>query len=295
MITRCITLGRSLVPVATVAGLGSYCFIACDGDNSTPLEPSLSKKEFRSFKVLERERLSADSSRIRIALPSPEHTLGLEVASCVSFGADIEGEAVSRPYTPISTREQKGYADFAVKAYPARTDGKPGGMGRHLNSLGAGDEVRLKGPWKGLSYVANEHTHMGFVAGGSGLTPCLQVIQEVLGNPADKTHVTLLFANRSEDDILLRPMLDALAARFPEQFTLVYTVDKAAAGWQGEVGFVSAAMARKVLPPPSDTTMVVVCGPPPMIKAVAGPKDGRKQGEIAGVLGEVGYTKVYKY
>ena len=49
--------------------------------------------------------------------------------------AEIEGETVSRPYTPISKREQKGYVDFVIKAYPPRTDGKPGGMGRHLCAL----------------------------------------------------------------------------------------------------------------------------------------------------------------
>ena len=42
------------------------------------------------------------------------------------------------------------------------------------------------------------------IAGGSGLTPMLQVAQEITRNPEDKTEVTLVFANVSEDDILLK-------------------------------------------------------------------------------------------
>ena len=236
-------------------------------------------------------------SRIRVALPSSEHTLGLVVASCVSVEAEIDGKFVSRPYTPISKRQQKGYADFVVKAYPKRNDDKPGGMGRHLRNLKPGDEMQMKGPWKGFGYVANQYKHVGLVAGGSGLTPCLQIIQEILGNPEDKTAVTLLFANKTEDDILLKPLLDALATKFPKQLKVVYTVDQAPEGWTGEVGFVSAAMAQKVLPSPSPETFILVCGPPPMIDAVAGPRDGRKQGDIGGVLKQCGYTEemVRKY
>jgi len=45
------------------------------------------------------------------------------------------------------------------------------------------------------------------------LTPMLQIAQEVVRNPEDKTEVTLVFANVSEDDILLRKELDAMAKK----------------------------------------------------------------------------------
>lgn len=51
------------------------------------------------------------------------------------------------------------------------------------------------------------------IAGGSGLTPMLQIAQEVVRNPEDKTEVTLVFANKTEDDILLRKELDAMARK----------------------------------------------------------------------------------
>ncbi len=50
------------------------------------------------------------------------------------------------------------------------------------------------------------------VAGGSGITPMLQVVQEVLRHPEDETKVSLIFANVSDKDILLKQTLDGLAA-----------------------------------------------------------------------------------
>lgn len=49
------------------------------------------------------------------------------------------------------------------------------------------------------------------IAGGTGITPMLQVASEVLKNPDDKTEVSLIFGNLTEDDILLRKHIDQLA------------------------------------------------------------------------------------
>ena len=44
------------------------------------------------------------------------------------------------------------------------------------------------------------------IAGGSGITPMWQIIQDIFQNISrDTTRVHLLFANKTENDILLRP------------------------------------------------------------------------------------------
>jgi cytochrome-b5 reductase len=55
---------------------------------------------------------------------------------------------------------------------------------------------------------------------------CVQVADAILANPADKTKVTLLFANVSEGDILLKDKIDAMAAAHPDKFKVHYVVDK---------------------------------------------------------------------
>jgi cytochrome-b5 reductase len=49
-------------------------------------------------------------------------------------------------------------------------------------------------------------TKIGHVAGGTGITPCYQVIQAGLKNNDGTTH-SLIFGNRSVSDILLKDEL----------------------------------------------------------------------------------------
>lgn len=48
-----------------------------------------------------------------------------------------------------------------------------------------------------------------------GITPMLQVIEEVLSEKEDQTHVSLVFANNAEEDIILKDRLDQLAKKHP--------------------------------------------------------------------------------
>jgi hypothetical protein len=42
------------------------------------------------------------------------------------------------------------------------------------------------------------------IAGGSGVTPCYDVAREVLHDPTDNTRMSLVYANKHEEDIWLR-------------------------------------------------------------------------------------------
>lgn len=45
------------------------------------------------------------------------------------------------------------------------------------------------------------------IAGGSGVTPCYDVAREVLQDPSDNTRMSLVYANKHEEDIWLRQVL----------------------------------------------------------------------------------------
>jgi len=81
------------------------------------------------------------------------------------------------------------------------------------------------------------------LCGGTGITPMLQVIKELLKNPEDKTELSLVFANDTEDDILLKSTLDALAKEHPN-FKVTYVLSKPVFqfGWDGEVGYVNKVL-----------------------------------------------------
>lgn len=55
------------------------------------------------------------------------------------------------------------------------------------------------------------------LAGGTGITPMYQVANMILKNPNDKTKMRLIFANLTEEDILLQKELAALAVEHPDR------------------------------------------------------------------------------
>ena len=55
-------------------------------------------------------------------------------------------------------------------------------------------------------------------------------------------------------------------------------VDKKPKGsWEGGVGYLTPENAKEQLPRPSDDSLVLVCSPPPMVKAISGPKKSPKE------------------
>merc|ERR1719161_432386 len=104
------------------------------------------------------------------------------------------------------------------------------------------------------------------MAGGTGLTPMYQIVTAALEDPSDKCEFSLIYANKTEDDILIKDMLDAAAASSKGRFKVHYTLDFPPAGWKGHKGFITTDMIKECLPPPGPETLVLMCGPPPMVE-----------------------------
>merc|ERR1712000_160350 len=107
------------------------------------------------------------------------------------------------------------------------------------------------------------------IAGGTGITPMWQLIDHIASDKNDP------------------------------RFNIVYFLDKAPKNWQGETGFISKEAVDKYLPKAEagEKAHIFVCGPPPQVKSIAGPKVAGQQGEIGGVLKELGFKseQVFKF
>lgn len=68
----------------------------------------------------------------------------------------------------------------------------------------------------------------------------------------DKTQVSLVYANRSEDDILMRRQLDRFAAENPSKFKVYYMLDNPPKTWSGGKGYVNKQVIQEHLPPVAD-------------------------------------------
>jgi cytochrome-b5 reductase len=118
------------------------------------------------------------------------------------------------------------------------------------------------------------------------------VIKEVLRLKAagDTTQVRLMYANRKEEDILLRDQLDRLSSD-NDNFSVEYILSQPSAQWQGKTGHIGASRLETFLPAPSSNILVYVCGPPGFMQAVSGDKlPSKEQGSVGGALRALGYS-----
>jgi len=254
-----------------------------------------------SFTLAHKENVSHDTRRFRIQLPSAKHILGLPIGQHIYLTAHINGELVKRPYTPTTSDDNQGYFDLVIKIYPQ------GKMTQYLDKLHIGHTIDVSGPSGNLIYkdnglfdirtrkpepfVTRHVRQLGLIAGGTGITPMYQILNEILkeqtsivpGECVD-IKIWLLFANQTEEDILLREELEQLAALNSDRFKLWYTVDRESEEWKYSKGFISENLIKEHMPPPADDVLICICGPPPMIKFACIPN-----------LDKLGYTEDMRY
>lgn len=89
-----------------------------------------------------------------------------------------------------------------------------------------------------------------------------------MSNPLDTTRISLIYANVSESDILLKDELDQLAKDHPLRFTVYYVLNAPPENWAGGNGFVTKDMIQERLPQHDETHKMLLCGPPPMLTAM---------------------------
>jgi len=223
---------------------------------------------FQEFPLTEKTVTSHNVAIYRFSLPRKTDILGLPIGQHMSLAATPKGveKEVVRSYTPISSDEDLGYFDLMIKAYPQ------GNISAHMATLKIGDTMKVRGPKGAMVYTPNMCRHLGMIAGGTGITPMLQVVRAInRGRPRnggkDTTQVDLIFANVNPEDILLKEDLDRLAKE-DEGFRVHYVLNNPPENWDGGVGFVTGDMIKAKLPAPASDMKILICGPPPMVSAL---------------------------
>lgn len=271
--------------------------------SSTDSSTFLQKETRKKLRLLDKTQVSHDTAIFRFELDNPLQTLGLPVGKHIKFfcppppgttwnGREdpelLRGDMIHRKYTPITGDDHKGQVCFMIKVYKngVKKEFPDGGkMSQYLDSLVCQKSyVEVMGPvglaeYKGLGiFTYNKKSirvkHVGMIAGGTGITPMLQIIRFITTQRTtvgDMTEMSLLYANQTPDDILLREELDNLAKLYADQFHVWYTVDRVpqdttTTTWTYDVGFVTATMIQARLPPPDQNPLILMCGPPQMVK-----------------------------
>jgi cytochrome-b5 reductase len=222
----------------------------------------LDPKEYKSLPLIRKEALSSSVYKFVFKLPAPETVIGLPIGQHVAVKGEIDGVAVSRSYTPTSNNLDCGVLELVIKCYP---DGLL--TGRYLANLQIGEHVQFRGPKGAMKYTKCLCKKIGMIAGGTGITPMYQVIRAICEDPTDLTEVSLIYANRTEEDILLREELERLARAYPGNVKIWYMLDVPPENWTFGTGYVTAEIMKERLPPSSPDAKIMLCGPPGMVNA----------------------------
>ncbi|KAJ3677050.1 hypothetical protein LUZ60_002774 [Juncus effusus] len=273
----------------SVHGASNLSQLAPIQEAKGPFVALTNPKEKVQCKLISKTEISRDVRLFRFALPSPDMTLGLPVGKHVFLYANIDEKLCVRAYTPTSTINEVGHLDLLIKVYfkgehPKFPNG--GQMSQYLETLPLNSNIEIKGPVGHIEYTGRGNflinnkpqfaKRLAMIAGGTGITPVYQVAQAILQDqPDDKTEMDVVYANRSEDDILLKDELDQWAKEYPDRFRIWYVVDQVKRpeeGWKYSVGFITESVLKEHLPFGGDEgTLAFACGPPPMIQYAVQP------------------------
>ena len=240
---------------------------------------ALNPRKKISLKLQGKTVLSRDSFLLDFALPTPEHVLGLPTGKHIFMSAKINGENVLRRYTPITSNHDIGCIKFVIKCYrPCERFPNGGVMSQYVDTLQIGDTLDFKGPVGEFEYLCNgsfitelegkgQARCFNMIAGGTGITPCMQIASEILRHDEDPTLISLIFACRIEEDLLLRDTLDEWAVKYPDRFKVHYILsDETPKDWKYSSGFVTKALFEEHLYGPGDDVFNLMCGPPIMLE-----------------------------
>ena len=135
----------------------------------------------------------------------------------VTLELEIEGEQIMRSYTISSSPSIPYSFSISVKRMPG------GKVSSWLHdNMKVGDELDFKGPTghiiyegQGVFNIRGEkktYKKIGCLAGGTGVTPCFQLMQHTDKN-SEPLEISLLYANQTPDDILMKDQLDEFPSR----------------------------------------------------------------------------------
>jgi ferredoxin-NADP reductase len=154
---------------------------------------------------------------------------------------------------------------------------KDGEVSQYLSEeLRTGDKLELRGPIGGyFVWDVSLGGPLFLVAGGSGIVPLMAMLRHrsaMVGTvDAERRRVParLLYSSRSWDEVIYRDELARLGendAALEVRHTLTREQPR---GWSGFRRRIDKVMLEEVAWPPSEKPQVFVCGPTPLVEAVA--------------------------
>jgi ferredoxin-NADP reductase len=207
-----------------------------------------------------------ETRRVRtlvLAVPGwPGHLAGQHVD--VRLTAD-DGYQAQRSYSIASPPDAREQVALTVE----RID--TGEVSPYLvGELVEGDQLEFRGPIGGyFVWDADVGGPLLLVAGGSGICPLMAMLRHRAAR-GSRVPTRLLYSSRTFEEVIYREELDRLAGQ-RDGLEVFHTLTRARpAGWTGYSRRIDREMLAEVAWAPERRPLCFVCGPTPLVEAVAG-------------------------
>ena len=176
-----------------------------------------------------------------------------EAGQYINIFVNIDGILTSRPYSLSSSPSLRSYYEVTI----ARC--KNGFVSSYfLDKAKVGDEFICNGPNGVFRYQPVFHSKKSlFLAGGSGITPFISMLREILNERLDRD-IVMLYGVRNEESALYHEELSYLAATYSNfKYHLVVSNDTS---YKGLTGFIDRKLISNTVNDYSERT-AYICGP----------------------------------
>lgn len=136
-----------------------------------------------------------------------------------------------------------------------------GDFTKALNDIPTDTKVIIDGPYGVFTDLFGFSQKALLIAGGIGITPIRSLMEEMLKKGKD---VVLLYANRTQKDIVFKEELAGLEERYRGKIVHILSDEP---GFEGQVGQLNQEKIQGLVPDISDRD-VYLCGPVPMMNAL---------------------------
>ncbi len=172
----------------------------------------------------------------------------------IALYLEIAGIRTSRPYSISSQPNQVGFYDITVRRV------ENGLVSNYLlDEIKQGDRLISSGPAGNFYFNPLIHKKtMVCIAGGSGITPFMSMIREIIDCGLNRT-IFLYYGNQTMDDIIFDSELNRLSERF-DNIHYVPVIEEPSGDYQGACGFITRDVMREVLDNVEDKAFFI-CGP----------------------------------
>jgi ferredoxin-NADP reductase len=167
----------------------------------------------------------------------------------------VDGKELSKYFSFSSSPTEKTHIEFTKKLSDSE-------FSTALRGLKKGDWARIDAPYGKFTFEG-EYEKIGLLGGGIGITPFMGICKYCTDMRLN-TKVTLLYGNRTENDIAFRKELETMREQ-NKNLKVVFILNEASSGWKGVTGLINAGMIKKEVPDYKET-MFYTCGPSAMVE-----------------------------